>query len=613
LPTIQTRTHLDKLLKFVREAKVVIVDTETTGLKPWEDDRLIGIGIGLEAKHEFYLPFRHDAGLNLSIEWLPEVLDALAQAGTLVAHNIKFDLAMLYQDGYRAPVTQRFEDTMSAARLCEPDRYAKLGLTPLLEKYLGAEYAAYDHEFVAALRALKLTKRTMQASPIDLCGKYCENDVQGTRSLRQIFNRILRETEQWSLWQQEVDTTRALWEMEATGVGFNKVYGEYIVPILEQKIELIKGELNTLAGQEFNPNSTPQLGKVMANLGLHSPKTGKSGAACWEKEVLELFEHKHPLPKKLLELRSIQKVCGTDIRPRLERGLDVLHEEIKPFGAITGRMSSGLHTFPRDGIMVHDEVVSPRNLIIPRDGYDLYFADYSQMEMRVFADYMGDPGLLKKIEAGGLDYHDLVAKEVWHVDESDPDWKEFRRKAKAINFGLVYGIGDKKLSADLGVSLSEGREYKREYFERMPRAEPFIRMVGKIAEARGYVRNRFNRRYWIDPHRVYVAVNYLVQGTSADLMKNRIVAIQNYIWANRLKSRMLLQVHDEVIFEVHKSETQFFVKKVHALLEERLLTVKLAVDISIGNPGWGSKLELAWCSTQDRYHSKKEHRELCVH
>lgn len=611
MPSILNRAHFDKLLEFVRNSKLIIFDTETTGLEPWEGDRLIGIGIGLQQKHEFYLPFRHDEGPNLPIEWLPEVLDAMSKVRTLVAHNIKFDLAMLHQDGYVAPQAQRFEDTMSAARLCEPDRYAKLGLTPLLENHLGGEYAAYDHEFIAAMRALKLTKKKMKEAPVDLVGEYCEHDVRGTRALRTLFQRKLRETDQWSLWQQEIDTTRALWEMEAIGVGFNKSYGEYIVPILQKKIGLIRDELYELAGEEFNPNSSQQLSKVMANLGVKSPKKGKSGSS-WDKEVLVDLQHTHSLPAKLIELRSVQKVEGTDIRPRLARGFDVLHEEIKPFGAITGRMSSGLHTFPREGIIVDDDVVAPRNLIVPREDFELWFADYSQMEMRVFADYMGDPQLIAKIAEGGLDYHDLVAKEVWHVDETDPDWKEFRRKAKAINFGLVYGIGVKKLAADLGVSVAEAREYKQEYFERMPRAEPFIRMVAKLAEARGYVRNRFNRRYWIDQHRVYVAVNYLIQGTSADLMKNRIVAIQKYIWENELKSRMLLQVHDEVIFEVHISERHFFMRKMQEMLEEKLLNVHLAADISVGNPGWGTKIEMSWCADRSDYHPKNEHKEECT-
>ncbi len=612
MPSILTRAHLDKLLTFVSAAEVIIFDTETTGLKPWEGDRLIGIGIGLEDKYEFYLPFRHTEGPNLPIEWLAEVIEALQNVPTLVAHNIKFDLAIMAQDGYVAPPGQRFEDTMSAGRLCEPDRYAKLDLESLLEKHLGPA-AAYKAEFDAAMRALKLTppKKRMAESPVELCGKYCEDDVRGTRQLRLVLQRILKATEQWSLWQQEIDVIHALWNMESVGLGFNREFGEYIVPVLQTKISLIKDEIYELAGTEFNPNSPPQLSKVMSNLGLKSPKKGKNGPS-WDKTVLESLEFMHPLPAKLLELRSVQKVEGTDIRPRLDRGLDVIHEEVKSFGAITGRMSSGLHTFPREGIVVNDEVVSPRNLVVPREDFELWFVDYSQMEMRVFADYMGDPDLLAKIEMGDLDYHDLVAKEVWGVDESHPDWKEFRRKAKAINFGIIYGIGEKLLAANLGVSVKEAREFKQEYFNRMPRAEPFVRMVGKIAETRGYVRNRFNRRYWIDPHRIYVAVNYLVQGTSADIMKNRIVAIQEYIWANNLRSRMLLQVHDEIIFEVHESERHFFMKKMKDMLEERLIKVFLAADVSIGDPGWGSKIDMAWCEDRSDFHVKSEHRKECI-
>ncbi len=626
MPTITTSEQLSRLLLLVRKSKVAVVDTETTGLEPWTGDHIVGIGLCLDSSRTFYLPYRHvqwpepiegedpEPPQNLPIDTLPDVLKAIGEVDTLVGHNLKFDIAMMSQDGYVVPTTQKLLDTMSAARLCEPDRYASLDQTSLLEKHLGGNAAAYDAEFIAEMKTLKLSKKRkgdMAKAPIPLVGGYCESDVLGCTQLLEVFTQIIDKTQQTSLWKQEIKTTRTLWEMERVGMGFDQEFGAEIVPVLERKVELLKGEVNDIAGTALNVDSPPQLRKVMENLGLKSFKKGTSGPS-WDKEVLEALAPGHPMPAKILELRSVQKVLRTDIRPRLQIGTPTIHAPIKSYGAVTGRMSSGWHTLPREGIMVDGRLVAPRDLIVPREGFKLYLADYSQMEMRVFADYMGDPDLLTLIEGGGLDYHALVAKEVWQVDESHPDWKEFRRMAKAINFGLIYGIGIKKLALQLGVSQDEARSYKQEYFNRMPRAEAFIDGVHRIAEGRGYVRNRFNRRYWIDQQRVYVAVNYLVQGTSADLMKNRMIAIQRYIEENALLSRILLQVHDELIFEVHHTEEQWFPKKIKDILEHRLITAHLAVDVSIGDPGWGTKIPLEWCDMKGLMHPTKEHEEVCV-
>lgn len=608
---VTTKAQWKKLIPRIAATKVLTIDAETTGLKPWEGDEMIGIGLALDDGDTFYLPFRHETEKTLDLKLLPELWRSINKAESLVGHNLKFDISFLNQDGFEVRYDQKLEDMMAAARLCEPDRFANLDLTSLLEKYLGVQYAAYDKQFIAAIKALKLSKKSMIKVPIDLSGPYCEEDVRGTRALRIALLRTLNATEQMGVWNQEIDVTSALWEMERVGVGFNLEYGHEVLPLLQKKIGLLHGEIYQLAGQDFNVNSPLQLSKVMQNLGLKSTKKGKTGPS-WDKEVLEELQHVHPMPAKILELRAIQKIEGTDIRPRLERGNPTIHEPLKSFGAITGRMSSALHTLPREGIEIEDQIVAPRSLIAAREGYHLYLADYSQMEMRVFADYVGDKDLIALLETGEFDFHSWVAKAVWRVDESHPEWSEYRRRAKAINFGLIYGIGKKRLAHNMGVDLESAIQYRADYFIRMPKAEQFIETVKNVAEARGYVRNRFWRRYWIEDHRVYVAVNYLVQGTSADIMKNRMVAIARYIETNGLKSRMVLQVHDELIFEVHVSEEEFFPKAVKDLMEERLIGTYLAVDMSKGNPSWGKKTKLAWCEPLGNFHPQAEHEERCL-
>ena len=209
--------------------------------------------------------------------------------------------------------------------------------------------------------------------------------------------------------------------------------------------------------------------------------------------------------------------------------------------------------------------------------------DYSQMEMRIFAEYTQDAKMLELCEDKTFDFHTNVANEVWGSYKGDEQFDWYRFLAKSINFGLIFGIGNEKLGKDTGKTTEEAAEYKKEYFARFPHALDFIEEVKRQAARRGYVHNMYKRRYYIDEGFEYKAVNYLVQGTSADIVKNRLVALRDYLL--RYKYRLVLCIHDEFVLEIADGE-ELLIPELKDICEERQTNIFLPVDVSKGNPSW---------------------------
>ncbi len=612
---VTSSAQVDKVIAKLHAAERVVVDTETSGLEPWKDDRQCGIGFAFPDKSGYYLPFRHPDS-NLKMDVLPELFEALSKVPTLVGYNLKFDLAVMSRDGYIVQPDQALEDLIVAARLCEADKNGSLKLRDQLVKFFGAASAAYDDEFKAYLKTNKWSK-SFHLAPAGVVGQYCIGDVIRTEELRERLLERIEETEQTRVWEQEVALTSVLWDMERTGIRVDHQYAKIKVPQMSNKVSAIREKLYTIAGGEFNPNSSKQLRSVMKALKLKSPKKSpKTQEYSWDKEVLSATDH--PIASTLLELRAIEKLLGTYFDPALNSWGAVVHTNFKSQGAITGRMSAtnpalqtiakktqdlasgavdlellkaslGKIVAPVDDDVNAESNASARRLFIPRKGKVLILADYSQMEMRVFADYCGDKAMFKLLEDPTFDFHDHVATQVWKVTSDHELWKFYRFLAKAINFGLIFGIGVRKLAAQIQATLDETKQFKEEYFGQFPSAQVFIQMVSKTVEARGWIRNRFNRRYYIDRDRAYIGVNYLVQGTSADIVKNRMIALARWIFEMGLKTRILIQVHDEVILESPEDEVKLVTMNVKRILEERQINTFLPVEVSIARESWATK------------------------
>lgn len=651
---IQDKTIFSKAVEEIKNAPLVVLDIETDGLEIWVDKELCGIGVCLPylENKTYYFPFRHKekelpllshllGELNLPIELLPILLKALKNVPTLLGHNIKFDLAGLYKEGYRVPDSQKLEDTLIGARLFFHDKFDSLSLENLTKTILGIDESNWKHTFKKYLKSNKI--KSYDWADVSLIAEYCERDTLNTYLSYQFLMRYVKETDQGKIYEQESTLLKIIFEMECTGLYFDRNYCVDRLAKLKHKIQTLSTDIYAVAGKEFDVNSVKQLNEVLTQLGIESKGKTATGNAKWG--VSELMSIGHPISGLILELRGIEKMRSTYFEPILVNKDDRLHPNIKSWGTITGRMATTNPSVQnlsnksqnlsyeeqdeevldaikamlgaRQGQYVDmtsasgniagggslasltsyakkyedtDDSVAVRRLYVPPAGYKLYCIDYSQMEMRVFADYVQDPHLHEYLEDRQFDFHSHVATEVWNVTEDSGLWKFYRNLAKAINFGLIYGIGDEKLASQIQKTVDEAKEYKKQYFARFPKALGFIESVRNVVTSRGWVKNRFGRRYYISSEKAYTGVNYLVQGTSADIVKNRMIAIADY--NSDKQSKMVIQIHDELLFYVHESEEKLVVPEYKRLLEDRQIKTYLPVEVSLAEPSWAQKKKI---------------------
>lgn len=651
---IITRHNFNLAIKRIGEFdEELSFDLETDGLDLWNENELCSIGIAIKTGplmkdyETFYFPFRHKeksmplfaeqmelSPVNLPMNLMPEVLDALAKAKVLIGHNIKFDMAGIYKEGYRLPTGQRLEDTIVGARLWFPEKHDSLSLENSTKHILKIDDTDWKKILKAYMKKQKITDYSYV--PPSILGPYCETDCKNTFMLRDKVVSHIYKTKQERVWIQESYLTRVLFEMETEGLFFDREYAMQVIPRIEEKLREIELAIYALAGREFNISSTDQLDVILKEKGFKPPVLTATGKSKWA--VAELMSLDSEMANMVIEYRGIDKMRNTYFEPLLKWTDDRLHPNFRQSGTVTGRMScvspnlqnisnkiqnlvdtsvdpeqlvaikammgalqgvdvkmgnaggmtyGGLLSYGRK---LDNDVnnISVKRLYIAPPGYNMWFIDFSQMEMRVFTDYVGDEIVLGELEQGTFDFHDYVAAQVWGISKSDNLWPFYRNISKAINFGLIYGIGNKKLATQIQKTEEEATEYRAKYFQRFPKAQQFMKAVARKIETEGYVTNRFGRRYHIDGDKAYTGVNYLVQGTSADIVKNRMIAIQEFIKKEKLRSRMIVQVHDELDFYVPEDETEV-VKEFQKIMEVRQIKAYLATDVSIGTPSWGQK------------------------
>jgi DNA polymerase I len=585
----------DDFKDFCRELStqnIVFFDAETTGLKPWDGDRQCGVGFCFSDERTFYIPFRHinDPFLNIPLKYMPDLWQALSQVDYLVGHNIKFDLAVLYQDGFEPIASQVVGDTMVAARLCNKDKYASLSLTNQISKVFGGQHAQYESDLIFYLKKYKLYPRYDKA-PVDILGPYCESDVLWTKRLLEKYEPVINRTDQNRIWSQEQEITRCLWEKEKVGVAIDRKYGEEKLPILREVSASITQDIYDIAGYKFDVNSTKQLKEVMGNLGLRSRfKTPKKREDSWNVKALEACDH--PIATKILNQRKVAGHISKFFEPYLRWKGDI-HPQFKNWGTIHGRLSCeqpNLQQVSRKRQEIEDsEDIWVRRLFVPRPGYLLYMFDYAGQEMRILADYVQDEELTLLCQDRHFDFHGYVAKEIWGVDEHHADWDMYRTIAKSINFGLVYGMGAPGLALAINRTKKEAERYRTMYFDRWPKVQSFIRAVSNTVASGKSISNRFGRRYWLPQDKGYIGVEYLVSGTGADIIKACMIRIRDYLLENKLKSRMIIQVHDELIFELAYDEAPWLPQKIQEIMQEKYIETFLPVDVSRGDLSWAEK------------------------
>jgi DNA polymerase-1 len=594
---VADEASLKCLAAALAKAEAFAFDTELTGLDPLRD-RLVGLSFSTGQGFGWYVPVMAPEGeAVLDLDTVRAVLGPVLRSrqSLKVAHNAKFDLAALGTAGLT--VEGPLFDTMIASYLLDPGNRSH-ALDALAAEHLG--YRAMPITDLIGEKKRGGGQCTMDQVPLAQITYYAAEDAEMTWRLYERFNaRFAAEADLRRLFDQvEMPLVRVLEKMERRGVAVDLNLLAELSETFGRRMEALREEIHRLAGRQFNIDSPKQLGEVLFHeLGLKPVKKTKTGVST-DSFTLESLAAVHPLPAKVLQYRTLAKLKGTyvDALPQLiHPTTGRIHASFNQAAVATGRLSSSdpnLQNIP----VRSDEGRRIRAAFVPADPQRdvLLSADYSQVELRLLAHFSQDPFLLDAF-ARDLDIHAFVASEIFGVPQ-DQVTAEQRSRAKAVNFGLIYGKTAYGLSRDLGISVGEAQAFIDAYFARYTRVREFMDAVLERAMADGYVVTILGRRRptpgvkftdakrWTNNERA--AFNTVLQGSAADLIKVAMVAIDRRIDDEGRPSRMILQVHDELVFEVPKAA----VEEEQAMIVEEMtsalkLNVPMKVDVATG-PNW---------------------------
>ena len=584
---------LERLAGEIRAAGMVAVDTETTGQDPLRAG-LVGISFCFREREAVYLPLGHRyLGAPEQVDWpaaLPVLKGILEDEGILkIGQNIKYDAEVLKQHG--VDLKGIHFDTMVASYVINPG-IRQHNLDYLAQHYLNHKMISYQEVTGKGKNAVSFAAVEVQKA----CEYSCE-DADITFRLKAVLDDKLRsEKNDVLFYDLEMKLLPVLMDMELTGIRIDAGFFTEMSRRFAKEMKTIEQDIFAEAGMTFNVNSPQQLGFVLfEKLGLPGEKkTAKSGHYSTDVKVLKMLSaSNYTIPRLLLRYRTLSKLKSTYLDSLVnladpETGR--IHTSYNQTIAATGRLSSSnpnLQNIPVRG----EEGREIRKGFVAKPGYCLVGADYSQIELRVFAHYSGDEAFIEAFQRD-QDIHTRTASEILGKapQEITP---EMRRVAKAINFGIIYGMGPRKLGEELGIDLQTAKRYIDAYYERYRGVTRYRDEMIQTASKMGYVTTLFNRRRYLPDiehanNRIRseaerMAVNTPIQGTAADLLKKAMIRIHDRLDTDGFKTRMLLQVHDELVFEAPKEEAARVIPMIREEMETVYpLKVPLKVDIHQG-------------------------------
>ncbi|MFW6080497.1 MAG: DNA polymerase I [Desulfosalsimonas sp.] len=591
---IQDEASLEELVEKLKKSGCFALDTETTSTEA-VNASLVGLSFSLQQDSAFYVPCGHtgkDAEPQLSRSFVLEKLKPILQDPAVgkVGQNIKYDWTVLRRHG--VDLAGVVFDTMLASYLLNPEKRSH-GLNQIAMDYLDHRMITYDE--VISQQGVKLSG--FAEVPVEKAVVYACEDADITLAAYQKLSPMLSSAGLTRLLTNiELPLVPVLMKMEEAGIRVDKQRLASMSKDLAAEIERIEKEIYVVAGEEFNINSSQQLGRVLFDrLGLPTQKkTKKKTGYSTDVEVLTALCRHHELPVLILRHRELSKLKSTYvdalfglINPYTGR----IHTSFNQTVTATGRLSSSNPNL--QNIPIRTEAGKDvRRAFIPKDGWYFLAADYSQIELRLLAHYSGDEILTRAFEENE-DIHARTAAEVFMVDPADVT-PELRRQAKAINFGIIYGMGAYSLSKDLGITPKMARTYIDNYFGRYRGVREFMDRTIEHARKTGRVETEFGRiRYIpdINSHNANMrgfaertAINTPIQGTAADLLKMAMIRVDEAMSEKRLKATMLLTVHDELVFEVPEEEIGTLRSLAARIMESIAdLSVPLKVNISVGS------------------------------
>lgn len=610
----ETVTTVERLQAWVADARargVVCVDTETDSLSPTSAN-LVGVSLAVDVNIACYIPLGHRTGADDSgdlfaggsallegqapIDVALEILKPLLEDASVlkVGQNIKFDLSVFARRGIAvAPI----DDTMLLSYVLGAGLHGH-GMDELSERHLGHKPIGFTD--VAGKGKAQVT---FDRVPIDVATRYAAEDADITLRLWRLLRpRLAAERLQTVYETLERGLPSVLAAMERAGIrvdpnDLSRMSGEFA-----QRMLALEAEAHTLAGRPFNIGSPKQLGEVLFDeMNLPGGVKTKTGAWGTDASVLEdLANQGHSLPKTLLAWRQLQKLRSTyteALREAIEPKTGRVHTSFALAATTTGRLSSSDPNLQNIPIRT-DEGRRIREVFIAEPGNVLISADYSQIELRLLA-HVGDVPQLKQAFLEGLDIHAMTASEMFGVPIEGMD-PMVRRQAKAINFGIIYGISAFGLANNLGIAQSEASAYIKRYFERFPGIKDYMENAKAFARANGYVQTLFGRRCWISgiksktpSERAFAerqAINAPLQGAAADIIRRAMVRLPEALSVHGLKAQMLLQVHDELVFETPAEEAEracAVIKQVMEAAAEPAATLSIPLTVE-------AKAALTW-------------------
>jgi DNA polymerase-1 len=587
--------ELDELCTKLSQAKVISIDLETTSQDPMRAE-IVGISLALTPGQGFYIPLAHDdpkVGKQLSLEATLAHLKPILEDPhkEIIGQNIKYDMKVLAR--YEIHLEPIAFDSLIAAYLLDPASLKDLNA--LAQRYLDRTLHTYQ----------ELGQEDFRKVPIEEAANYSTAHAETVVCLREPLTEKLKADGLWELFTDiELPLIPILAEMELKGVLLDpKVLQEQGLDLRKQ-IEVLQSEMTRLAEGEFNPSSPKQVAEVLFERLKLKPlkpiKKTKSGVSTNAQVLSELAEI-HPLPELILRYRELEKLLGTYveklptvINPETGR----IHTTFNQSVTATGRLSSSDPNL--QNIPVRTELGGHiRRAFVAPPGRFLLGADYSQIELRVLAHLSGDPALTEAFKTDE-DLHIKTASEIFNVSREKVDARQ-RGIAKRINFGIIYGISAYRLARELGLSQEEAKNYIDRYYARYAKVKEFIAEQIHLAEVQGYVttitgRRRYlpdiNSRNWA--RRSYEqrnATNAPVQGTAADIMKLTMLRVHENLKKSKLHCDMLLQIHDELLFEVDEADAEKASTLIKQTMEQTMeqameLSVPLKVEVNLGH-NWG--------------------------
>ena len=595
---IKNEKEIDKWIKEAEESGELAIDTETSSLDAHQAE-LVGISLSTKIGRACYIPIGHKSDGCLKKEVVLKKLKPLLEDKSVkkIGQNIKFDFIVLYKQDIKM---NSMEDTMLMSYVLDAGKN-RHNMDTLSEIHL-------NHKTITFKEMVGTGKKEINFSEVELqkAMEYAAEDADITYRLYKIFNKNLKTEKLTNIYEIfEKPLIEILAFMEIEGIRIDSEFLKNLSEKFEKKIKNLEKQIFKISKKEFNIGSPKQLGEIIYNdLKIAGLKKTRKGSFATSASVLEDLAFKgNQFPQLILDWRQVSKLKNTysdslpeHINPKTKR----VHTSFLLAATTTGRLASSDPNLQNIPIKSEDGK-DIRKAFIAKNGFTLVSADYNQIEMRILAD-LADVKELKKAFKNNEDIHSLTASQVFNIDIKKVD-QDMRRKAKAINFGIIYGISQYGLAKQIMVSNNEAEEFLNSYFLKFPEIKDYMNATIKFCRKSGYVNNIFGRRshfngindknFNVRNFQERAAINAPIQGSASELMRIAMIRLSNkFNDIKDIKTKMLLQIHDELIFEVPKTE----LKRINNIIKEEMtgvvksdlhsFSIPLTVDINFGE-NWG--------------------------